>query len=65
MECGCHDAPFQVPPALWRAGFILAKPLFPGANAAMGTRMKDMTFRFDARGAGLLLASKSLQALVR
>ena len=35
----------SVPPALWRAGFILAKPLFPGANVAMGTRMmKDMTF---------------------
>lgn len=35
----------SVPPLLWRAGFILAKPLFPGANVAMGTRMmKDMTF---------------------
>jgi nucleoside-diphosphate-sugar epimerase len=35
----------SVPPSLWRAGFILAKPLFPGANVAMGTRMmKDMTF---------------------
>jgi nucleoside-diphosphate-sugar epimerase len=34
-----------VPPLLWRAGFILAKPLFPGANVAMGIRMmKDMTF---------------------
>jgi nucleoside-diphosphate-sugar epimerase len=35
----------SVPPLLWRAGFIMAKPLFPGANVAMGTRMmKDMTF---------------------
>jgi nucleoside-diphosphate-sugar epimerase len=35
----------SVPPLLWRAGFMLAKPLFPGANVAMGTRMmKDMTF---------------------
>jgi nucleoside-diphosphate-sugar epimerase len=34
-----------VPPLLWRAGFALAKPLFPGANVAMGIRMmKDMTF---------------------
>jgi nucleoside-diphosphate-sugar epimerase len=30
---------------LWRAVFIFAKPLFPGANVAMGLRMiKDMTF---------------------
>ena len=35
----------SVPPLLWRAGFVLAKPLFPGANVAMGIRMmKDMTF---------------------
>jgi nucleoside-diphosphate-sugar epimerase len=34
-----------IPSWLWRAGFIVAKPLFPGANVAMGTRMmKDMTF---------------------
>ncbi|MGY4598056.1 nucleoside-diphosphate-sugar epimerase [Bradyrhizobium sp. GM22.5] len=34
-----------VPPWLWRAGFGLAKPLFPGSNVAMGIRMmKDMTF---------------------
>lgn len=34
-----------VHPLLWRAGFFLAKPLFPGANVAMGIRMmKDMTF---------------------
>ncbi|HYI26250.1 MAG TPA: hypothetical protein VD863_00205 [Bradyrhizobium sp.] len=34
-----------VPPLLWRAGFLLAKPLYPGANVAMGIRMmKDMTF---------------------
>ena len=35
----------SVPPWLWRAGFGLAKPLFPSANVAMGIRMmKDMTF---------------------
>jgi nucleoside-diphosphate-sugar epimerase len=35
----------SIPPALWRLGFALAKPLFPGANVAMGIRMtKDMTF---------------------
>jgi len=34
-----------VPAFLWRTGFVLAKPLFPGANVAMGIRMmKDMTF---------------------
>jgi nucleoside-diphosphate-sugar epimerase len=36
---------FPVPAFLWRAGFVLAKPIFPGANVAMGTRMmKDMVF---------------------
>ncbi len=35
----------SVPAFVWRAGFALAKPLFPGANVAMGIRMmKDMTF---------------------
>jgi len=35
----------SVPAVLWRAAFGLAKPLFPGANVAMGIRMmKDMTF---------------------
>ncbi|WP_035675849.1 SDR family oxidoreductase [Bradyrhizobium liaoningense] len=35
----------SVPPWLWRAGFGLARPLFPGSNVAMGIRMmKDMTF---------------------
>jgi nucleoside-diphosphate-sugar epimerase len=35
----------SVPPSLWKASFILVKPLFPGANMAMGLRMmKDMTF---------------------
>lgn len=35
----------NVPAPLWRAAFALAKPLFPGANVAMGVRMmKDMTF---------------------
>ena len=34
-----------VPPILWRAGFALAKPLFPKSNVAMGIRMtKDLTF---------------------
>jgi nucleoside-diphosphate-sugar epimerase len=34
-----------LPVLLWRASFVLAKPLFPGANVAMGTRMmKDMAF---------------------
>lgn len=38
----------SVPPLLWRAGFVVAKPLFPGANVAMGIRMmKDMTFDSD------------------
>ena len=35
----------SVPVSVWRAGFMLAKPLFPNANVAMGTRMtKDMVF---------------------
>nr|WP_079607555.1 epimerase [Bradyrhizobium erythrophlei] len=35
----------SAPPFLWRTGFVLAKPLFPSANVAMGIRMmKDMTF---------------------
>lgn len=35
----------SVPPALWRASFVLIKPLYPNANVAMGLRMmKDMTF---------------------
>jgi nucleoside-diphosphate-sugar epimerase len=35
----------SVPPWLWRAVFLVAKPLYPGANVAMGIRMmKDMTF---------------------
>jgi len=34
-----------IPVLMWRAGFLLAKPLFPTANVAMGIRMtKDMTF---------------------
>ena len=34
-----------VPVALWRAAFPLFKPLFPGANVAMGLRMmQDMAF---------------------
>src|SRR6202165_4520999 len=35
----------SVPPILWRLAFLTAKPFFPTANAAMGTRMaKDMVF---------------------
>lgn len=35
----------SVPPWLWRAGFVAVRPLYPGANVAMGIRMmKDMTF---------------------
>lgn len=35
----------SVPPVFWRIAFTLAKPLFPHANVAMGTRMsKDMVF---------------------
>lgn len=35
----------SIPPMLWRVAFMVAKPLFPGANVAMGIRMmKDMTF---------------------
>jgi hypothetical protein len=34
-----------VPVLIWRASFLLAKPLFPAANVAMGVRMmKDMSF---------------------
>jgi nucleoside-diphosphate-sugar epimerase len=34
-----------VPVFVWRTGFALAKPLFPGANVEMGIRMmKDMKF---------------------
>ena len=34
-----------VPIGLWRSIFFLARPLFPNANVAMGTRMmKDMVF---------------------
>lgn len=35
----------SIPPLLWRAGFNMAKSLYPGANVAMGIRMmKDMAF---------------------
>jgi uncharacterized protein YbjT (DUF2867 family) len=35
----------STPPLLWRAAFTAAKPFFPDANAAMGTRMaQDMAF---------------------
>ena len=55
-----------VPPLLWRAGFFLAKPLYPGANVAMGIRMmKDMTFDSTPAIARLRLESESLQSRVR
>jgi len=35
----------SIPPFIWRIAFFFAKPLFPGANVAMGTRMmKNMAF---------------------
>jgi len=35
----------NVPAPIWRAAFVVAKPLFPSANVAMGIRMtKDMIF---------------------
>ena len=35
----------SIPPFVWKAVFVFAKPLFPSANVAMGLRMmKDMTF---------------------
>jgi nucleoside-diphosphate-sugar epimerase len=35
----------SVPIVIWRGLFMFAKPLFPGANVAMGTRMaKDLVF---------------------
>jgi len=35
----------SAPPIMWRMAFMLAKPFFPGANAAMGNRMaQDMVF---------------------
>jgi nucleoside-diphosphate-sugar epimerase len=35
----------SAPPIVWRAAFALAKPFFPNANAAMGSRMAmDMVF---------------------
>jgi nucleoside-diphosphate-sugar epimerase len=35
----------SISPFWWKATFIIARPLFPSANAAMGTRMmKDMAF---------------------
>jgi nucleoside-diphosphate-sugar epimerase len=37
--------PVPVPVFVWRASFLLVKPLYPTANVAMGTRMmKDMIF---------------------
>lgn len=34
-----------LPPAVWKLAFALARPLLPGATAAMGTRMAaDLTF---------------------
>ncbi len=34
-----------IPVMIWKAAFVFIRPLFPGANVAMGTRMiKDMVF---------------------
>jgi nucleoside-diphosphate-sugar epimerase len=39
----------SIPAALWRASFVVAKPLFPNGNVAMGMRMmKDMAFDSSA-----------------
>jgi nucleoside-diphosphate-sugar epimerase len=39
----------SIPAALWRASFVLVRPLFPNANVAMGIRMmKDMAFDSSA-----------------
>jgi nucleoside-diphosphate-sugar epimerase len=39
----------SIPAALWRASFVVAKPLFPNGNVAMGIRMmKDMAFDSSA-----------------
>ena len=44
-RAGTAAAVLSVPPWLWRAAFAAARPLYPGANVAMGIRMmKDMTF---------------------
>lgn len=49
----------SVPPWLWRAGFGLAKPLFPDSNVAMGIR-KDMTFDATPAVRDFGLGSKAL-----
>lgn len=42
---GVPQRTVSIPAALWKAAFVFAKPLFPTANVAMGTRMtKDMIF---------------------
>ena len=39
---------FTISPTLWRAAFVLAKPLYPNANVAMGIRMTtDMSFDIE------------------
>jgi nucleoside-diphosphate-sugar epimerase len=39
----------SIPLFVWRASFVLVKPLFPGATVAMGTRMiQDMTFDYTS-----------------
>jgi len=39
----------SIPAPIWRLIFFFARPLFPGANVAMGLRMtKDMTFDASA-----------------
>ncbi len=42
---GLRPRLLSLPPPLWRAGLALARPLLPGATAAMGARMsEDLTF---------------------
>jgi nucleoside-diphosphate-sugar epimerase len=42
---GVPQRTISIPASLWKAAFVFAKPLFPTANVAMGTRMtKDMIF---------------------
>ena len=48
-----------IPVFLWRASFVLIKPLFPSANVAMGIRMmKDMAFEFSARNSRFRLENR-------
>jgi len=56
----------SVPAVLWRAAFGLAKPLFPGANVAMGIRMmKGHDLRFHPGDPGFRLEPKEVQSRIR